>query len=96
MPARIFSSVDLPVPLPPTRPVRSSGVISQLTSSNNNFWPNRFPAAESWSIPPIFSSTPVARSKLRIAGWSSTGNAPEVSEKGLEGHLMRSGSDYLG
>jgi hypothetical protein len=44
-PARIFSSVDLPVPLPPTRPVRSSGVISQFTSSKRSFWPNRLPAA---------------------------------------------------
>ena len=50
MPARILSRVDLPVPLPPTRPVRSSGVISQLASSKRSFWPKRLPAAESWSI----------------------------------------------
>src|ERR1700733_3638256 len=41
MPARIFSSVDFPVPLPPTRPVRSSGVMSQLAPSNNSLWPKR-------------------------------------------------------
>ena len=29
MPARILSSVDLPVPFAPTRPTRSLGVISQ-------------------------------------------------------------------
>src|SRR6185437_10849452 len=50
MPARILSRVDLPVPLPPTRPVRSSGVMSQLASSKSSFGPNRLPAAESWSI----------------------------------------------
>src|ERR1035441_6917166 len=49
-PARILRMVDWPVPLPPTRPVRSSGVISQLTSSKRSFWPKRLPAAESWSI----------------------------------------------
>jgi len=32
--------VDLPVPLPPTRPVRSSGVMSQLASSKRSFWPS--------------------------------------------------------
>src|SRR5271170_7378931 len=55
MPARIFRSVDLPVPLPPTRPVRSSGVMSQLASSKRSFWPKRLPAAESWSISLLFS-----------------------------------------
>src|ERR1700761_1853692 len=50
MPARTLSRVDLPVPLPPTRPVRSSGVMSQLASSKRSFWPKRLPAAESWSI----------------------------------------------
>src|SRR4051794_22031748 len=55
MPARILSSVDLPVPLPPTRPVRSSGVMSQLASSKRSFWPKRLPAEESWSIPLLFS-----------------------------------------
>src|SRR5207248_8822289 len=55
MPARILSRVDLPVPLPPTRPVRSSGVMSQLASSKRSFWPKRLPAEESWSIPLLFS-----------------------------------------
>src|ERR1700722_16027126 len=54
MPARILRSVDLPVPLPPTRPVRSSGVMSQLASSKRSFWPKRLPAEESWSIPFYF------------------------------------------
>src|SRR5580700_5012934 len=50
MPANTLSSVDLPVPLPPTRPVRSSGVISQFASSKSSLGPNRLPAAESCSI----------------------------------------------
>ena len=29
MPAMVLSKVDLPVPLPPTKPVRSLGVMSQ-------------------------------------------------------------------
>jgi predicted AlkP superfamily pyrophosphatase or phosphodiesterase len=41
MPARIFSSVDLPVPLAPTRAVFSSGVMSQLAFSNRSLWPKR-------------------------------------------------------
>ena len=45
----------MPVPLPPTRPVRSSGVMSQLASSKRSFWPKRLPAEESWSIPLLFS-----------------------------------------
>ena len=45
-----FRSVDFPVPLPPTRPVRSSGVMSQLASSKRSFWPKRLPAEESWSM----------------------------------------------
>ena len=48
MPARTFSSVDLPVPLPPTRPMRSWGVISQSAFSKRSLWPKRFPAPESW------------------------------------------------
>ena len=55
MPPRILRRVDLPVPLPPTRPVRSSGVMSQLASSKRSFWPKRLPAEESWSIPLLFS-----------------------------------------
>src|SRR5215469_2271601 len=55
MPARIFSSVDLPVPFPPTRPVRSLGVMSQLTSSKRSFGPNRLPAADSCNIQEPFS-----------------------------------------
>jgi hypothetical protein len=50
MPASTFNRVDLPVPLPPTRPVRSSGVMSQLASSKRSFGPKRLPAEESWSI----------------------------------------------
>ena len=34
----------------PTRPVRSSGLMSQFASSKRSFWPKRLPAAESWSI----------------------------------------------
>jgi len=50
MPPMIFRRVDLPVPLPPTKPVRSSGLMSQFASSKRSFWPKRLPAAESWSI----------------------------------------------
>src|SRR5215472_4960599 len=50
MVARIFSSVDFPVPLPPTTPTRSLGVMSQSRPSNRSLWPNRFPAPESWII----------------------------------------------
>src|SRR5712692_993932 len=45
---RIFSRVDLPVPLAPTSPVRSLGVTSQSQFSNRSLWPKRFPAPESW------------------------------------------------
>ena len=45
-----LEEVDLPVPLPPTRPVRSFGVMSQFTSSKSSFGPNRLPAADSCSI----------------------------------------------
>ena len=38
-PARIFITVDLPVPLAPTRPMRRLGVISQSASSNRSLWP---------------------------------------------------------
>src|ERR1700679_2106349 len=55
MPARILRRVDLPVPLPPTRPVRSSGVMSQLASSKRSFWPKRLPAEERWSMLLLFS-----------------------------------------
>src|ERR1700722_17153948 len=48
MPARTFSSVDLPVPLPPTSPMCSRAVISQSTFSKRSLWPKRFPAPESW------------------------------------------------
>src|SRR6266581_2658866 len=48
MPARIFISVDLPVPLPPTKPIWSLDVISQSTFSKRSLWPKRFPAPESW------------------------------------------------
>src|SRR5438105_7788268 len=50
MPASTLSRVDLPVPLAPTSPARSFGVISQLRSSNRILGPKRFPAAESWII----------------------------------------------
>src|SRR6185369_1127132 len=46
----ILSRVDLPVPFPPTNPTRSCGVIIQSRFSNNNFWPNRLPAADNWII----------------------------------------------
>src|SRR5579863_8707098 len=49
-PARIRSNVDLPVPLPPTRPVRSPGVICQSIFSNRSLWPKRLPARVSCSI----------------------------------------------
>ena len=48
MPHRILSRVDLPVPLAPTRPVRSLGVISQSQFSKRSLWPKRFPAPWSW------------------------------------------------
>src|ERR1700675_1173651 len=48
MPARTFMSVDLPVPLPPTRPMRSRDVMSQSAFSKRSLWPKRFPAPESW------------------------------------------------
>ncbi len=38
-PARIFSSVDLPVPFAPTSPTRSLGVISQSAPSKRSLWP---------------------------------------------------------
>ena len=38
----------LELPLPPTRPVRSRGVISQSQSSNRSLWPKRFPAPCNW------------------------------------------------
>ena len=48
MPARILSSVDLPVPLAPTMPMRSLGVIIQSTFSKRVLGPNRLPAPVSW------------------------------------------------
>src|SRR3954451_16168969 len=55
MPAITFSRVDLPVPLPPTRPARSFGVISQSRPSNSSLWPNLFPAPVSCNIYQLFS-----------------------------------------
>src|SRR5580704_13176110 len=49
-PASTLSRVDFPVPLAPTRAVRSLGVMSQSAFSNNTRGPNRLPAEESWSI----------------------------------------------
>ena len=50
MPARILSSVDLPVPLAPTMPARSLGVTSQSRFSKSSLGPKRLPAPESWII----------------------------------------------
>src|SRR5258708_6867948 len=57
--------VDLPVPLPPTRPVRSRGVISQSQSSNRSLWPKRFPAPWSWIIAEVraYNNFTVIRSR---------------------------------
>ncbi|OLB22716.1 MAG: hypothetical protein AUH15_05450 [Acidobacteriales bacterium 13_2_20CM_55_8] len=44
----IFITVDLPVPLAPTRPTRSRGVIIQSAPSNRSLCPYRFPAADNW------------------------------------------------
>ncbi len=44
MPPRILRRVDLPVPLPPTRPARSWGVMSQETFSKSSLGPKRLPA----------------------------------------------------
>src|SRR6185437_16524854 len=50
MPAIVFSSVVLPVPLPPTMPARSFAVISQSRFSNRSFGPNRLPAPVSCNM----------------------------------------------
>src|SRR5260370_32746077 len=55
MPAITFSRVDLPVPLAPTRPARSLGVMSQSSPSNSSLCPNRLPAPASCNIPQPFS-----------------------------------------
>jgi hypothetical protein len=48
--------------------VRSSGVMSQLASSKRSFWPKRFPAEESWSIPLLFSHCAALLTML-VAEW---------------------------
>ncbi len=50
MPARILSSVDLPVPLAPTMPARSLGVTSQSRFSKSVLGPKRLAAPVSWII----------------------------------------------
>src|SRR5450631_111096 len=53
-PARVLSSVVLPVPLAPTSPARSFEVISQFRFSKSSLWPKRLPAPESWIIAETF------------------------------------------
>src|ERR1700704_4879193 len=48
MPANTFNNVDLPVPLPPTRPTRSPSFTTQLRPSKSVLEPKCFPAEESW------------------------------------------------
>src|SRR5579871_37960 len=48
MPPRIFSRVDLPVPLAPTMPTRSRGPIVQSRFSNSSLGPKRLPPPEIW------------------------------------------------